>query len=386
MILQCNNLGYDMKILYVTARWDPKDPDSGAGVNYNAFMALKGWADQIQIAGPYNIKLTLFERFIEKAASIFTKKRLIKFYPSYLRNSNAMVQALVDEYKPDVIFSKSSVPLSNVRISTPFIYMCDSTVKWVTENWPIFTKLGLKVMKRWERKTIKKASHIISFSQANADILQTYYNIPSRKITVHPIPSSLPHDDDNFQPKPIGSGYPLRLLLVGKEYHRKGVDVAIEATQQLNAAGISTELRIVGQDNENSNHVCFMGLYKKKDPVQLKKYMDNYRWAHFLLFPSRFDAAGIVPSEAAGFGVPTITNAAGGLATTVKDGVSGEVLPKDSPAQSYANRLEFYWNHPKEYQSLCESTYKRYQVELTWDALGNRLQQIILNVLRETSN
>ncbi len=30
-----------MKLLFVAARWDPQNPDSGSGVNYNAFMELK---------------------------------------------------------------------------------------------------------------------------------------------------------------------------------------------------------------------------------------------------------------------------------------------------------------------------------------------------------
>lgn len=366
-----------MKLLFVTARWDPRDPDSGSGVNYNAYVELKKRIEDIQIAGPFQSDLTLFEKGVRKIAGVFQKKRFIKFYPSYLRKSNAVVQQTLDEYQPDAIFAKASIPLVNVKLSAPLIYICDSTVKWTTDNWPLFSPLGMKMMERWERKVIKKASHIITFSQANADVLEQYYKIPVKQITVHPIPSSLPHREDDFQLKPINAGEPLRLLLVGKEYHRKGVDIAIETVQQLNAAGIPAELRIVGQHNQDSDHVTFMGLYEKRDPAQLAAYMDNYRWAHFLLFPSRFDAAGIVPSEAAGFGVPTITNAAGGIATTVEDGVSGVVLAKHSPASEYSRVIQHYWQHPEDYQVLCRSTYARYKTDLNWTALGDRLHTII---------
>jgi glycosyltransferase involved in cell wall biosynthesis len=367
-----------MKLLFVAARWDPRNPDSGSGVNYNAYVELKKRIKNIQIAGPFQSDLTIFERSIRKLAGLFQKKRFIKFYPSYLRHSNAIVQKNMDEFQPDVIFSKSSIPLVNVKLSAPLVYICDSTVKWTTDNWPLFSGIGMKIMERWERKVIEKASHIITFSQANADVLESYYQIPTARISVVPIPSSLPHHESDYQPNPIGADEPLKLLLVGKEYHRKGVDIAIEATQKLNEAGILAELRVVGQKNENLDHVSFMGLYEKKDPNQLAAYMDNYRWAHFLLFPSRFDAAGIVPSEAAGFGVPTITNAAGGIATTVEDGVSGVVLPKHSPAAKYARIIQQLWQHPEEYQKLRESTYARYRKVLNWNALGDRLYSIIL--------
>jgi len=373
-----------MKLLYVTARWDPRDPDSGSGVNFNAYVELHKRIADVRIAGPFESKLTFGERIVRKIGLWFTKKRLIKFYPSYVRHSNKVVQEMIDSYQPDVIFSKASIPLVNVKLSVPFVYVCDSTVKWTTDNWPLFSPLGSRIMEKWEEKVIKKASHIITFSRANADVLERYYQISGDRITVHPIPSSLPHEDDDFQAKPLTCGDKLKLLLVGKEYHRKGVDIAIEATQLLNAAGIAAELRIVGQDNADLDQVRFMGLYEKKDPAQLEKYMDNYRWAHFLLFPSRFDAAGIVPSEAAGFGIPTITNAAGGIATTVKNGVSGVVLEKHSPASEYARVMQHYWSHPDEYLALCRTTYARFLEELNWKALGDQIFSIVQNQTQAT--
>ncbi len=366
-----------MKLLFVAARWDPKNPDSGSGLDFNAYMALKDRIEEIEIVGPFKSSLTFPERVIRKVTGKLLKKRLIKFYPSYLKESNAIVQKAMDTYQPDIIFSKSSVPLVNVTLSAPLIYMCDSSVKWVTDNWPIFSKFGLKIMERWEKEVILKAAHIITFSQANADVLENYYKIPKERITVHPVPSSLPHKKDDLQPKPMDKDQPIHLLLVGKEFHRKGVDIAIDATKQLNDQGIPTELHIVGQDGQNSENITYMGLYKKEDPEQLVQYMENYRWAHFFMFPSRFDAAGIVPSEAAGFGVPTITNAAGGIATTVKDKVSGIVLEKHSPGSEYARVIEHYRNHPDEYQALCRSTYERYLTELNWNALGDKIFSLI---------
>jgi len=369
-----------MKLLFVAARWNPQNPDSGSGVNYNAYMELKDRMDNVRIVGPFQSDLTLLERGVRKIFERPGKQRLIKFYPSYLRHSNQTVQKVMDDYQPDVIFSKSSIPLVNVKLNAPLFYMCDSTVKWTADNWPLFSPLGLKVMEKWEAKVIRKATHIITFSHANAEVLRDYYHIPGDRITVHPIPSSLPHEEDDFQPNPLIAGEKLKLLLVGKEFHRKGVDIAIETARSLNELGIPAELRIVGQDNESSANVTFLGLMSKNDPVQQKSYMDNYRWAHFLLFPSRFDAAGIVPSEAAGFGVPTITNEAGGIATTVRDKVSGIVLPKDSPAAEYIRVLQYYMDRPKEYEALRRSTYARYLSELNWHVLGDQISSIINRV------
>jgi len=370
-----------MKILYVTARWDPNDPDSGSGVNYQAYSALHAKVQDINICGPFDTPPTLIERGITRIAAHFTKKRFIKFYPSYIRQSNHAVEEMMAAYQPDVIVSKSSIPLVNVRLSVPLVYICDSSVRWVKRWWLNFSKLGFWFMERWEKKVINKATHIITFSQVNADMLIDYYHKPPQQITVHPMPSALPHHLSSYQERSIAHGKPIHLLLVGKDYHRKGVDIAIEATNLCNQNGIPAQLRVVGQDGKDSDFVRFMGLYSKSNPVQLNRYIDNYCWAHFMIFPSRFDAAGIVPSEAAGFGVPTITNAAGGLATTVKHGQSGIVLEKNSPADAYFKIIQYYWKNPMEYQTLRGSTFQRYQRTLNWEVFGDRMFSIIQDVL-----
>jgi len=174
---------------------------------------------------------------------------------------------------------------------------------------------------------------------------------------------------------------PLHLLLVGKEYERKGVDIAIRTVELLNAKGVPTELRVVGQDGTDRPHVRFMGLYKKKVPEQLQAYVDQYRWAHFLIHPARFEAAGIVPGEAAAFGVPTVTNASAGLATTVKDHISGIVLPKNSPAEAYVRVFEHYLAERTEYLRLCETTRQRYEAELNYPAAGKVIYRLIEEVV-----
>jgi len=366
-----------MKILFVAARWDPEDPDSGSGLDYNAYITLKKYCPDINIVGPFRSDRNLFERGVDKLSRMITGRRFLKFYPSYINRSNRIVHEAINTTKPDLIFSKSSIPLIHIDLPVPLLYLTDSSIEWVKKQWPYFTKLGFSIMQGWERTVIDKAAHILTFSDANASVLKSYYEKPAEQVTVHPVPSALPENLCQFVERSLNPSEPIRLLLVGKAFHRKGVDIAIETTQILNDKGIPTHLRVVGQDGPSSDHISFMGLYSKNDSETKTAYIENYRWAHFHLFPSRFDTAGITPSEAAGFGVPTITNAAGGLATTVKDGVSGAVLPENSPANRYMDVIKYYVKHPQNYQVLRQTTYQRYQTELTWDDLGEVLAGII---------
>ncbi len=113
--------------------------------------------------------------------------------------------------------------------------------------------------------------------------------------------------------------------------------------------------------------------------------MNWYRWADILIHPARYEAAGIVPSEAAAFGVPTITNDTGGLATTVADGISGIVLPKNSPAEAYVQAIQELVASPERYRSLCETTRLRYERELNWDVAGQRVADILRQVVQDFS-
>jgi len=130
-------------------------------------------------------------------------------------------------------------------------------------------------------------------------------------------------------------------------------------------------------------------LLKKSNPKQLTSYVDQYKWANFLLHPARYEAAGIVCGEAAAFGVPTITNSVGGLATTGKEGISGVVLQAGSPAAEYARVIEHYINNPDEYRNLCKSTRDRYEQQLNWPTAVNRIisrMEKVINSQNELSS
>ena len=120
-----------------------------------------------------------------------------------------------------------------------------------------------------------------------------------------------------------------------------------------------------------------MGVYNKEDPQELSNYFENFGWAQLLVHPSRFHSAGIVISEAAAFGLPTITNNVGGLATTVQHGYSGIVLPERSRASAYCQAIIDLMQEPQRYQSLRKNVRKRFDEELDWQVAGVKLSDFV---------
>lgn len=258
------------------------------------------------------------------------------------------------------------------------MYMCDSIVPFTQGLAAEFSGLGYSLMEKWERKVIQKAAKVITYSHANAELIVSEYGVPREKVLVFPIPAFVPQEllpDPNKQWKSLTT--PLRLLFVGKRPKLRGVDIAIETVRTLNAEGIPAELRIAGMAGEDEAHVRYMGVYAKDSPEALKAYFGNFEWAQLLLHPSRFHAAGIVISEAAAFGVPTLTNNVGGLATSVLHEQTGLVLPTGSSPAAYCEAIKGLMQDPARYQAFQQNARARFTRELDWRSAGIRFAEIV---------
>jgi len=371
-----------MKVLFVACQDDPFDHNAGSGKDYELYHGLLSNGADLVLVGPFPFSQTFLERVFRKIHSTFIKRRPLKYPESYLEKAARIVEEMIQLHKPDVIFSKYLPILAKVKTDVPIVVLSDTTLAGSHREWPIFSELAYKIQLNAEKKAYSMASRIIVHSQWSVNDLLKVYKQSSEKVFMTPCPASIPDHiiPTTIKPKDLE---PLKLLLVGREYHRKGIDIALEVTKQLNRSGHKTLLRIVGLDGESTDTIQFMGLYNKTIPEQLQKYVSNYAWANFLIHPARFEAAGIVPSEAAGFGVPTITNNVGGLGTTVADGVSGVVLPRLSPPEEYVKSLIYYIEHPEQYINLCKTTRERYQKELNWGVVSKKIYDLCLEAAAE---
>lgn len=367
-----------MKILYISDRDDPRNHDAGSGVDYMTFKSLEHLGFDLKVAGPYRFQPNLFQRGLDRIRRKLLASRPVKYTRAYLKFVAKQVEREIEEYQPDILFTRRGFVMTFCHFDRPLVYLMDTTLKGNQEQWPLFSPLAYRRMLSWERSVIARSAQLLTFSNWSANILKDFYRVPDEKLTVYPIPASIP---DHIIPNDVRSNLqdldPIKILLVGRDYHRKGVDIAIKVVRRLNELGSNAELRIVGLNGEKDENITYMGLYNKTIPEELDAYVDNYRWANFLIHPARFEAAGIVPSEAAAFAVPTITNDAGGLGTTVADEISGIVLPKDSPADEYVDAILDYVNDPDRYVELCQSARARFDSELSWHYSTQKLSEAI---------
>jgi glycosyltransferase involved in cell wall biosynthesis len=372
------------KVLFV-AFHEPTVMDLASGSDYFHYKAIYDNGFDVKVIGPFTPQPIMLERL---AARLYqrTGKRYPKFKMTTAWVASQATNRAVREWKPDVVFTIVPFPLIFYNAQAPCIYRLDTTFYGVEESWPLYGRLALWGSMWQEKRAYHNCSRILTTSEWSRKILVNIYKVPDERIRVYPVPSTLPtqvvpEKVDILAWKTLTE--PLRLLLVGRDYRRKGIDIAIEVTHKLNAIDIPTELTICGAQGQSNQFIKFVGPFKKSDAGQLSEYIGLYQKAHLLIHPAYFEPAGIVPSEAAAFGTPTITNDTGGLATSVKDGESGIVLPKWSPADAYVEKIKALISDPEAYYALCHKARVRYERELNWQVGGKWLAELLREVVDE---
>jgi glycosyltransferase involved in cell wall biosynthesis len=379
-----------MKILYATYRYDPRDPDKGSSLDFEIYNALLNQGYDMQVVGPVDQTLNLLERLEFRFWRIYKKwthKSGMKYPLTLSWKASHMLKKSVKENSPELVISIFHSFLTHPLKNCPAVWYFDTTFLGQEAFWPQYGRLALRLTVWQEKRALRNAAAVITNSEWSKSVLDHDYHEDTSKVTVFPMPSALPVTLTGMQgvwlEQPIT--LPVRLLIVARVFQRKGVDLAIETVAKLNAMGIPARLRVCGLSEKPDQAIPFVefsGPYRKSDPVELAEYLAEYKQAHFLIHPARFEAAGIAPAEAAAFGTPTITNDSGGLGTSVKDGVSGVVLPSGSPPEAYAHVVADLVNDPDRYLALRRSTRRRYEEELNWEVAGRRLSEILEGVVK----
>ncbi|MCS4149360.1 glycosyltransferase family 4 protein [Salinibacter ruber] len=177
---------------------------------------------------------------------------------------------------------------------------------------------------------IERADHILTVSDfARESYLDA--GVSPDRVTSVPMGADLSWftPDDGLS---IDVSEPFTFLFAGHANRRKGVDVLLRASEQLNRDGLSHQLQFAGGREET--------LFDTTEaPVELLGYLDRsnladaFRQADCLVLPSRHDSFGRVVVEAMATGLPVLVSEHVGAKELVREGETGWVVPaEDVPA------------------------------------------------------
>ena len=376
-----------MRVLYASFRHSPLDISAGSGADYQLLTAIINGGHDVRILGPFRQSGTRMERAVNVLYRTVTQQTLLKFPLSVVRQVSEALNTMEREWHPDVVFTMFPVPLAFYSGTAPCVYRIDAPYRHSYLEYPQYghSPQSLFLTDWLQKRALRRSAKVVTHSEWCRDLLISDYHLKPEQITWFPNAAALPAEcvpsSINIEIEKNLSGT-IRLLFVGRDPHRKGLDIAIETTKLLNESGSSAHLMVCGCEGENSKDITYKGIFNKADAEDLLAYTSEYKYANFLLHPARFDPSPIVVSEAAAFATPTLTNDVAGMSTAVKDQESGIVLPRGSKAADYANAILQTISDPLHYFSLCFTTRRRYETDMNWGIAGQRLNKVLNEVVR----
>lgn len=112
---------------------------------------------------------------------------------------------------------------------------------------------------------------------------------------------------------------------------------------------------------------------------------DHYAACDLFAFAGLTETFGNVLMEAMASGLPVVALAVGGPADVVQDGITGRLLPGDTPPERFATALAQLIEHPDQRRQWAKQA-RQYAETQTWSAIMQGLRDHYLRVCAESSN
>ncbi len=315
-----------------------------------------------------------------------------KFLQSYARQ----LERHLAENAVDLVFSPSTWMLACLETDLPVVFWTDACFAGMLDFYGAFTDLAppsIQAGHAIEQAALDRCTRAIYSSGWAAQTAAQSYRIESSKISVVSFGGNLlepPTVEEARAGVRARDMSQCNLLLVGVDWERKGVDVAVETAEALNAAGLKARLTVVGCQPPSSvalpasvEIIPFIG----KDTVEDRQRLgDIFRRSHFFIMPSRAEAFGIVFAEAGAFGVPCLATRVGGIPSVIADDINGRLFPLEAGGAAYADYIRGCLHNPDRYRQLALRTAEDGAARLSWDVSGRKVAEILNDIVRQRAS
>ncbi len=285
----------------------------------------------------------------------------------------------------DVLFAPvANRELPYLETTIPIISSSDATFSLLKD----FYQLELEPQEvEWaseqELIAISKASKLAYPSQWAANSAISDYQADAEKIEIIPFGANL--DEPPLANEILSNKQksPYRLLFVGRDWARKGGDIAFQTLLALCQRGIEAELVVVGTTPPpeiQHDKLTVIPYLNKNIPQQRNQLDEVFLNSNFFIFPTRADCYGIVICEANAFGLPVLTTEVGGIPTIIKQGENGYMFPLSASGEDYANLIVEIFSDRTRYEKLVQSSREEYDRRLNWNKWAESLHQVIANL------
>lgn len=366
---------------------DPNDLESWSGVPKHIVNGLRSQGHEVTTIGPLPSLETAWPRLKGLYYRLVRQDYVVIRDPAMVRARMLKANELLRMQPPaDAVVVMHAADAAYLETEAPLILVHDATWQQLLDFYPRYRR------DRLAPETIAGGREIDARALANCDgviyssswplrSVVADYGIDTGKIAVHPFGANIAHapgkDELQRSIKDRGQGV-CRLLLVGRDWVRKGGDSAVAVAQELHDRGLPVELQIVGCNPPDAvpDFVRRFGFLSKDNPAHAPQLRQLLLAADFFLLPTKADCTPIALNEAAAFGLPVATTAIAGIPDMV-DESWGVALPPDAPAGDYAQWILSAYTDRSRYASMARAARERFDRLGNWDTFCRSLTGLI---------
>lgn len=392
-----------MKVAWVTL-YDAADPGAYSGRGYYAPLSLKNQSISVEYIGPFRTPniLRLYRKLLSAKHRLLHDNRFIKpdqrrwysknhvpfIYKDYARQISRRLSMLGNV---DIVCSgvgPDSQPISYLECKQPMAIWMDTTFASAIDFYPKYSRSSIceqsiRDIIANERAVLSRCKLAIYSSDWGAQSAVEHYHLDPSKVKVVPFGANLECTRKINDIRKIVDARPrdkCKLLFVGLEWLRKGGDIALRITEELNKAGMPAELTVVGCnpviDGPLPDFVRSLGYISNATKEGAERLSKLFAESHFFIMPSKAESFGYVFCEASSFGVPSIASNVGGIPTAVRDGLNGRTFPKDAGIEEYCSYITDLFSHYARYTDLALSSFNEYESRLNWSVAGRTVKKL----------
>ncbi len=370
-------------------RFDARNVRSWSGTLYFMAQALEQHVGEVIYLGPDDSTLTRqlsgnIHRINRWVARFSDTILLTEHNRLMARRMASVFASRLSQNRCDVLFAPAaSVDIARLNTALPIVYASDTTWADIIDYYPEYSRLSAFSRREGERveaAAISRADASVYPSPWAARSAINHYRAPEQRVSFIPFGANIATVPLRETALDHAIGKPLKLLLMGVSWERKGGPIAYECLLSLIESGVDAELTVCGCTPPAAfSHpkLRVIPFLSKSDPVQSLEVTRLFLESNFMLLPTRAEALGIVICEASAHGLPSLVTDTGGTAGALRDGANGFLLPLSATGKDYADQIRALISNPKGYRDLVASSRDEYERVLNWDAWGRSMREVI---------
>lgn len=367
-----------MNIALVTPH-DTSDRFAWSGVPFQVRKSLSLLAD-VQVVQT-DSRPSLPDRLLRRAFRAAGRKYLIdNTLGASLIRGKAASRAIRKEGPDVVVAVAATCEVAGLVVNQPVIHVNDATFKVIKDYYPHATGLCLasSLQAEWvERRALRRADACVFPSAWALESVVVDYGIDPGKVHLVEfgacvVPQSPPVPS---MPRP---GRDRRILLVTRDWVRKGGSRAVRVLDELIARGCGASLSVVGNipaEFAARADIRACGRLDANTDEGREALSLEYLSADVLLDTSPAICTGVGLMDAAAHGLPVVAADTGGVSSVVVSGETGILLPPEATPADYASAVERI-TAPDEWTKASRLARLRHETTLNWTRWAEKTMEI----------